>query len=572
MSDTDQPGGDWGAEGPNAEMPWTDSRMPCVYCGRLLPRDSKRCPECKTSYSLAVRRASREVEGPWFYLEQRNPSNRGVDTATMLKLIEKGRLKRSSVVRGPTTKQDWMYAAEAPLISKHLGVCPHCFGPASGAQEFCDNCHRSLDERPARLRPGVSQPGAESQFPQREATEASLAEALKTHDMARVASQMVLVEEEPSPLHDILGRESSDVAPTAATPTPRRPRPKRFGDRHPKPHIVVLLTIVTVIPLGLLMMFVPLPGENTRRNQQAVRQWLAGLFGAGSSEPEPPAPGQDPTILQRIEDAHAAAQSGEYNRALAIYDDLIRTHPGTDLADQLLDERAEVQNHINRKTESARVLDKLRKVQQTYEAGKHVEAKSLLATLTIDERGIATHAGFDVRALEVKIIAALQVEEERRQQKLRRQAVRNLLAKAGRELHNKDFDGALATYQEIANKYPAEDLPNDVDLAALIEQARSRKVGPPPPPPPPPEQADKVKADSLWAEAKRLEGRREFRKAIKKCQDILALPAKVHPEGLRAQIEALEKKAKDKEKWDFFFGGGAGSSALPPPDSEAPRA
>ena len=173
--------------GGRTDTPWTDPEMPCVFCGRLLPRDSSRCPHCKTSYSPAVRRASREIEGPWFYLEPRNPSNRGVDFRTMLKLIEKGRLRRDSIVRGPPTKQDWVYAAEAPLLSKHLGVCPHCFAGARPDQDYCDTCHRTLDERPARLRPGVGQPGAAAGFPEREALEAELAEALKAHDLTRAA-------------------------------------------------------------------------------------------------------------------------------------------------------------------------------------------------------------------------------------------------------------------------------------------------------------------------------------------------------------------------------------------------
>ena len=75
---------------PQSDEPWLRDQMPCVYCGQSLGRDSTRCPHCKTSYSVAVRRASREIEGPWFYLEPRNPSNRGVDLNTAADFIRAG--------------------------------------------------------------------------------------------------------------------------------------------------------------------------------------------------------------------------------------------------------------------------------------------------------------------------------------------------------------------------------------------------------------------------------------------------------------------------------------------------
>ena len=172
--------------------PWLAATMPCVYCGRTIERSSQRCPQCKTSYSMAVRKASREVEGDWFYLEPRNPSNRGVDFRTMLKLIEKGRLRPDSIVRGPATHQDWMYAAEAPMLSKHLGNCPHCFGPATGNDEFCTTCGRHLDQIPGRLKSGLSSPTANVRFAAREQMEQSLAEALKTHELARTAAMVAV--------------------------------------------------------------------------------------------------------------------------------------------------------------------------------------------------------------------------------------------------------------------------------------------------------------------------------------------------------------------------------------------
>lgn len=561
MSDSDPTRSQWADEASNPEMPWTDPQMPCVYCGRAIPRDSQRCPECRTTYSVAVRRASRQVEGAWFYLESRNPSNRGVDFPTMLKLIEKGRLKRNSVVRGPTTHQDWMYAAEVPLLSKHLGVCPHCFGPASAEQEFCDHCQRSLDERPPRLRPGASEPGAESYFPERDAMEAELAEALKTHDMAKAASEVAVAEEEPGPLDEILGRDRSDVAAVA----PRRPRGRSPRQRRAKPHVVVLLTIVTVIPLGFLMLNLPVerlfgdpsvPGSMAERvKYNRYRFWGWSVDDDGG---KPGGATAGPSVERELERARTASRNNDYATAMSIYDQLIQAHAGTPVAELVERERSQLEDRIGRQKETAQVLEKAGKVQAAYDAGHYVDARTLLADISLHERSIAADAGVDLRGLELKITAAIDKEEEGRQQEIRRAAVRNLLARAAREVREKKFDAALATYQEIANKYPSDDLPQGVNLSALIEETRQKKAGKPPSPPPPPQPADdKTRAQQLWAEAGRLEGKKEFREAIKRCEEILALPEDVHPEGIMQKIEDLKKKAVEKEKLDFFFGDGS---------------
>ena len=128
------------ADSPETQPPWQAEEGPCPFCGRVIPRTSPRCTHCRTSLSLAVRKASREVQGEWFYLDARNPSGRGVDFETIVKMVEKGRIRRESVVRGPTTHQDWTYAGEAPRLAKYLGMCPHCFAEADPGETYCGHC------------------------------------------------------------------------------------------------------------------------------------------------------------------------------------------------------------------------------------------------------------------------------------------------------------------------------------------------------------------------------------------------------------------------------------------------
>ena len=63
----------------SGEQPaWQGDQAPCAYCGQVIDRSTDRCPHCRTSFSFAVRQASREVVGDWYYLDLRNPSGRGV--------------------------------------------------------------------------------------------------------------------------------------------------------------------------------------------------------------------------------------------------------------------------------------------------------------------------------------------------------------------------------------------------------------------------------------------------------------------------------------------------------------
>ena len=72
-----------------------------------------------------------------------------------IKMVEKGRLQADSIVRGPTTHQDWMYAAETPRLAKYLGLCPHCFASAKPEDMYCTSCQSNMNEHPADSRPGV---------------------------------------------------------------------------------------------------------------------------------------------------------------------------------------------------------------------------------------------------------------------------------------------------------------------------------------------------------------------------------------------------------------------------------
>jgi len=544
-----QPGG----QPPDAETPWTGGSMPCVYCGRLIARDSQRCLECKTSYSPAVRQASREIEGQWFYLEPRNPSNRGVDFTTMLRLIEKGRLKRDSIVRGPTTHQDWMFAAESPLLSKHLGLCPHCFASAFEDDQYCPTCHRHLDERPARLRPGAETPGAEGYFPDRDQTEEELASALVTHDMAMAASSTAAAQSSPaapavttvavdSGLGDLMS-ESTRVQPAA------RQRRRPLEKLRAKPHIVALLTVVTVIPLAIIIMYLPLehllgdpdsPGTmayNFRRNRLSVQSLLPW-----SSSDEPRDPTRNKDVQDRLAEADRAMAQGRYGEAAAIYGELINAHRDTPFAETVREKLKAVQRVINDSDrERQTVVDLIDRADTALRGGDYKKARGILDRMTPRQNDVALKVGVDLIALRERINAADLSDEAKTRQKNLRQEVQRMIAQAADRQGKGNLKAALTILQDVANKYPREYLPAGYDLDQRIASLNQRIDKPTPVEPPKPTEGPKQKADRLWAESQKLHDQGNYDEAIKRLEEVSRMPAAVHPEGLKARIDYLEK-------------------------------
>jgi tetratricopeptide (TPR) repeat protein len=532
--------------------------MPCVYCGQAVGREVERCPHCKASYSIAVRRASREVEGAWFYLEPRNLSNRGVDFATMLKLIEKGRLKRDSVVRGPTTHQDWMFAAEAPLLSKYLGVCPHCFNPAGPEQEFCANCDRDLDERPGRLRPGSKQAKSPGYFPARDETEENLASALVTHDLAAAAKEAAAAEAAQReaamrPVEEPVLRDMPEVQALGG----QRPRGGEVSGEAKKPrvklHILALLTVATVVPLGLLMLWLPLewvmPGSveregtmafNVHHNQVMVRTAILGVFGVKSK-----AQTEDPQIAELLQEGDTAAENAELEKAEGIFIKVRDDYKGTAGAKEAERKLAAVKETMGRRDQHRQeIMERMQRIKEAVNAGRSDEARRLLGRVNAEDRTIAKKLGVDVALLEEQI-GAVEVKKRDAAERERQQGeVRGLLEEARRATEGKRYKEALDIYDKIANKYPTEYLPAGVKLNDFVAEAKARL-------------AETVKsveapgvvlpadtataAQRIWMDLLQLEAKKKYGEALKKCDELMALPEKDRPAGLAQKIKDLKR-------------------------------
>ena len=124
----------------------------CPFCGTTRQNETGPCTQCSLEDSPTTRAATRSKLGPWYVLQSRNPSAPGMSFATMLLLIQKGRVTARSVIRGPTTTQYWRHAAKVKGISREFGLCWNCGQDVARNARACSNCKR-LQEPP--LNPDV---------------------------------------------------------------------------------------------------------------------------------------------------------------------------------------------------------------------------------------------------------------------------------------------------------------------------------------------------------------------------------------------------------------------------------
>ncbi len=128
-----------------APVPKRARPRPCIYCGRQILKGSARCPHCGELLGEEARKKAEEEAGPWSLLTDRAMATRGVKLAVMVRWVREGRIDRNSTVRGPSTRFQWRYAAETPVLSKYLGLCPHCQSPVAEKDVFCAACKGDLD-------------------------------------------------------------------------------------------------------------------------------------------------------------------------------------------------------------------------------------------------------------------------------------------------------------------------------------------------------------------------------------------------------------------------------------------
>ena len=537
------------------ESPWRGDQAPCVYCGRVIARGSERCPHCRTSFSLAVRRASREILGPWFYLDPRNPSGRGVTFEMLIKMIEKGRLRPDSIVRGPTTHHDWMYAAEAPRLAKYLGLCPHCFAAAKPEDTYCTSCQLNMNERPADVRPGVPPNLVKAPLHQsayetekelaREAGGAAEGEAAEAG--AAVAAAAAAFAERP-------------------TPTPERRLPAAAAERRrPKIWVIMALTWGTLIPLALLTLFTDLPLLVLwGRAEEGFLAWRNDFLGKGGGDQTPTVGlhSSDPWVDGRLKEADQAVGEGDLARAVRIYEEIVQRTGDATWNARLQDLRQRMaQEEKQRRLDDLR--DRLKLAEQMASDRRYDDALAVLRNIGPEDRELLAAINVSVARMQQTI------EESARQWQAAEQQRKDLasrLAQADQLVASGKLKGALALYDQIASDFPARLVSEKVDLKRVRAdlKAKIQAAAPPAPPTPPtpptpppatdmtPEQLQEA-VQKFFDDAADLEKQEKFAEALEKLQAIKKFDQKYWPDGLDEKIQGVKAK---KEALDFFGMGG----------------
>jgi len=542
------------------------SEAPCVYCGQVIDRGADRCPHCRTSYSFAVRKASREVVGDWFYLDARNPSGRGVTFETLIKMIEKGRIRAESVVRGPTTHHDWMYAAETPRLAKYLGLCPHCFAPAKPEDTYCTTCQLNMNERPADARPNTTpdtiqdpfhQPAYEMEQRLADATRAAAQAEPPPPRPAPVGAAAPAPARPPAAKPEVKPSPTAVAAAAALAGSGPADRPSRMAPAakpsRPKIWIVLILTWATLIPVLLLAYALPIPVVH-----DALHRVVDGALGRtpDPAPPEPPPeppPATDPKWLQgKLAEADQAEQKKDYAQAIRIYQAIIEK-TGDDSWQQRI-------TTLRKKPEEERQA-RLTKLRERLEMAENLSAEAqfddalaVLRNISKEDRSLLAGMGMGVSNMEDTIRAAKDrlVAEQKKKQQLEAD-----LAAAAKLKQEKKPAEALAAYEAIGKAFDARLVAKHVDLAAIVAALKTEVAAlppepppePPKPPEPPPNEAATAIAD-LLAKAADLEKKEKFAEALTTLEQIkTTYDQKFWPDKLEQRIRQVQAK---KEALEFF--------------------
>ena len=111
----------------------------CPYCGDAQP-PSERCANCGGLFEPLSRKATQISMGPWYLRDKNQPFLPGCSYDILLRHIKAGRIKPTTIMRGPTTHQFWAIARNVPGIAHLLGYCHQCNVHVEPTAPRCPSC------------------------------------------------------------------------------------------------------------------------------------------------------------------------------------------------------------------------------------------------------------------------------------------------------------------------------------------------------------------------------------------------------------------------------------------------
>ncbi|MDX2116089.1 MAG: hypothetical protein SFZ24_10805 [Planctomycetota bacterium] len=101
--------------------------------------------------------------GPWSVRNEKNPFAPGMSFEKLREMVSRGKISRTTIVRGPSTRQFWSLACNTPGVATLLGECHHCHAPVDPGAYLCAACgvvlscstdRQHLGLGPVKLLPG----------------------------------------------------------------------------------------------------------------------------------------------------------------------------------------------------------------------------------------------------------------------------------------------------------------------------------------------------------------------------------------------------------------------------------
>ena len=125
--------------------PETEQLILCPYCGHA-QHGGDRCLHCSGLFEPLSRRATQIAMGPWFIRDKVHPFKPGCSYNIIKRMALGGKIKPTTVMRGPTTKQFWSIARNVPGVAHLIGYCHGCAAHVGTDDPKCLKCGAQFTE------------------------------------------------------------------------------------------------------------------------------------------------------------------------------------------------------------------------------------------------------------------------------------------------------------------------------------------------------------------------------------------------------------------------------------------
>jgi len=135
----------------------------CPYCGNTQNEPEDRCAACGGYFDSLSLKVTQEHMGPWFVRDRHNPFRPGMSYAVLKREIEKGRIRPTTIIKGPTTRQFWSVARNVPGVAHLVGYCHACGAHVKPDDDNCSECGEVFFAPKLRDNLGLAPMGADVQ-------------------------------------------------------------------------------------------------------------------------------------------------------------------------------------------------------------------------------------------------------------------------------------------------------------------------------------------------------------------------------------------------------------------------